>query len=186
MAKTIFLEAKEINPDAIKLGETKNYLLQILLEPITIYKTNILEIMNFPSGKNSPTRQGHAKSSTIGGNYTDLLFLQPYSNRRAVAHAAAKAIIHAGREHGFLISNLDGVNFIFGEICSIMVRDQVDGNLFGSYLGKTQALNDFRDERDGPLDWDDAVEEQTLLAKVIHTVKARDAGAYEEYNVAIS
>ncbi|KAJ3198802.1 Vacuolar protein sorting-associated protein 35, partial [Dinochytrium kinnereticum] len=56
-------------------------------------------------------------SQSLCGNYTDLLFLQPYTTRRQVAHAVAAACLKAGGggPGGFVIGSVDGVDAVFGE-----------------------------------------------------------------------
>lgn len=58
--------------------------------------------------------------------------------------------------HGFKISSLDGLNFIFGEVCGSAIRDQEDGNLF---------LNE-----DGEVEWNDIREEMGRVGKLVHLV----------------
>jgi vacuolar protein sorting-associated protein 35 len=178
MAHDKFLEAKEKEPDVIQQGETKELFLVMLSEVVNAYKLNLMTILEFPSSKTSPAVKGHLKSLFYGGCFTELLFSQPFSTRRAVAHLFTKiAILNTQR-----VKTIDQSYFVFGEVCSILVVDQIDGNLFGSLKSRKMNENDFKDERDLPLDWEDAVEEQTLVAKLLHLIKS-EGGPDEKLKV---
>lgn len=129
-----------------------------------------MTFLRFPSSISSPNLEGHGKSEYLGGHFTDLLFLQSFGTRREVAHTAAKCILRSYSEYAYKIDSIDGVNFILGEICSIMIRDQTDGNLFGSF--RAVADNEYKDESEGPYSWEDALDEQILLAKITHAFRS--------------
>jgi vacuolar protein sorting-associated protein 35 len=167
----------------LNLGNTKAILTKLLLAPIESYQNDILTILRFPSSKSSPILDGHGKGETFGGHFTDLLFLQSFGTRREVAHTAAKCILRSHTEYGYKISSVDGVHFLLGEICSIMVRDQIDGNLFGSF--RVFAKNEFVDEIEGPIQWADVDEEQTLMAKLIHSFRSAEDNHNETFLVNI-
>ncbi|KAJ3000722.1 Vacuolar protein sorting-associated protein 35 [Globomyces sp. JEL0801] len=167
--------------ESIQLGSTKSLLLQLLLSPINAYSKNLLTFLKFPSSSCSAPHGLTQKSSTLGGNYTDLLYLQPYTIRREVAHTFAKNALKAAADVKFKISSVEGVNFFLGEVCSIMVRDQVDGNLFGSKASHSSAENAYKDEVDVPLEWEDALDEQTLVAKLVHLFKAGGDNPKDQY-----
>ena len=94
-------------------------------------------------------------------------------------------------EHGgkvgmpFRIDSLDSVNAVFGELCSVMVRDQNDGGLFGSKPVSSSdrtpsSTSSIEDEDVQPLDWDDVVEEQNLVAKMVHLIMSPPGGSADE------
>lgn len=161
-------------------------LLQLLLGPIHAYNTNVLTVLQFPSSVTQ--HEGAGSSLSLSGNYADLLFLQPYSTRRQVAHAVATTALRAFTMSGFIVDSADGVNALFGELCSIMIREQKDGGLFGpkpvqieeeagpKYAGKAKV-------EELPLDWEDVVEEQNMVAKIVHLIKTADGDAAKEYLV---
>ncbi|KAJ3194022.1 Vacuolar protein sorting-associated protein 35 [Irineochytrium annulatum] len=121
-----------------------------------------------------PSADSGAPPSNLSlcGNYTDLLFLQPFTTRRQVAHAVALAALKgsSGLVESFRIGTVEGVDAIFGELCSVMVRDQKDGGLFGPR--RVSAESPRRGE-ELALDWEDVVEEQNMVAKLVHLVKAK-------------
>ncbi|KAJ1551781.1 Vacuolar protein sorting-associated protein 35, partial [Cladochytrium tenue] len=145
---------------------------------------------------------GIPPSPSIAGNYADLLALQPFSTRRQVAHTLALAALRAsallppapapptpqqqqapaatsgplpvpvGGGRPFRLDSPDAVNAVFGELCSVMVRDQEDGGLFGPRRVRGQQQQQRSDPDDLPLDWDDVVEEQNLVAKLVHLISS--------------
>ena len=164
--------------------KTRSLLLSLLLGPIQTYTEAPLSFLCFESSSTqSKYEKNDNSSSFLGGNYTDLLFLQPYSIRRQVAHAFAKALLKANTQSSIYVGTMDGVNFMFGEICSIMVRDQVDGGLFGPKPKIIDGDNIARNVDDIPLDWEDALEEQTLLAKLVHVIKSDESDFEHEFLV---
>ncbi len=78
----------------------------------------------------------------------------------------------SGDDAVFSISSLDGVNFIFGELCSAIVRDQPDGDLYGPVTTPsptdTNAPVLVNGSDDLSLDWEDITQEQEDLAKLVH------------------
>lgn len=210
-AKEKMLEAISQKMPELQTAQTRTSLLQLLLSPIQAYKYNPLMLLSFPSSLESRAVipklestngaggafQQLPLSTSIGGNYTDLLFLQPYSTRRKVAHAFARGFIKSSTlvppptEHGgkvgmpFRIDSLDSVNAVFGELCSVMVRDQNDGGLFGSKPVSSSdrtpsSTSSIEDEDVQPLDWDDVVEEQNLVAKMVHLIMSPPGGSADE------
>ena len=170
MAKLKLEAALKTNPDCIVIGETKKFLLELLLAPIQGYKKNILKFLQLPSARSSPALEGHAKGPHLGGHFTDFLNLQPFGIRRKVAQEAVSIVLKAHLEDGFLIDSVDGVSLLFGELCNILVRDQVDGTLFGP---KSVAENDFKDDMTH-LDWEDIIDEQTNMAQLIHVIRCKE------------
>ncbi|KAJ3118612.1 Vacuolar protein sorting-associated protein 35 [Nowakowskiella sp. JEL0407] len=141
------------NPETFNT-QTTSLQLQLLLNPIHAYGSNILTILRFPS----------CNSTAITGNYGQLLSLQPFANRKQVAQTFARTAIR-NFGNGFRIDTLQGVEALFGVLCSVLVRDQPDGNVWGENAeGKP----------DNPVEWDDIVEEQELVAKLVHLIGAGD------------
>ncbi|TPX64938.1 hypothetical protein SpCBS45565_g05516 [Spizellomyces sp. 'palustris'] len=184
-AKERVLEAQNAKSPELQSTQTTSSLLQLLLGPIQIYHVNVLTILKFPSSVTQT--DGAGASLSLGGNYSDLLFLQPYSTRRQVAHTVATTSLRAFTASDFIVDSADGVNALFGELCSIMIREQKDGGLFGpkpivhhdteegpKYAGRTRV-------EELPLDWEDVVEEQNMVAKMVHLIKCRDADADKEF-----
>ncbi|KAH9273428.1 hypothetical protein BASA83_004093 [Batrachochytrium salamandrivorans] len=211
IAKEKVQEALLADKSVLADAKTKSLLLQLLAGPVQTYHRNVLTILEFPSSStrgNEPLPDGIVRSTCLGGNYTDLLFLQPYSIRRQVAHSFTTHALRAAVNDEFKISTIDGVNFLLGEIGTIMVRDQIDGGLFGAKPMPSFQSNqsdptlsvDLRhgsgsngmieskstDEPDIPLDWEDAQEEQTYLAKMVHLLRAPDDCLEQEYRLLAS
>lgn len=155
MTSTIYLDFRH----ALNEGHTATLVLQLLLGPISTHSKNVLVLLDLPSGSSSKSNIQCQKSSNLGGNYTDLLFLQPYNTRRQVAHTFISTAVRACKNSKFFISSLDGVNFALGEIANVMVMDQVDGGLFGTM------------KEDDVVDWEDASEEQINMAKFVHVIQ---------------
>ncbi|KAJ3101719.1 Vacuolar protein sorting-associated protein 35 [Phlyctochytrium bullatum] len=181
-----------------------------------------------------------ATTNSLCGNYTDLLFLQPFSTRREVAMAFANACLRAaaatasagapkppaaaaaaaaaaatpaanGEEAPaagatdapapeatatpgpFRITTIDAVDALFGEVCSVMVRDQKDGGLFGTRhlpphlealdrdMEGAASETPFRKKEEVVLEWDEVVEEQNLLARLVHLVKSKEENPEDEF-----
>ncbi|RKO90980.1 vacuolar protein sorting-associated protein 35 [Blyttiomyces helicus] len=183
-AKERILEAQAAKAHELRNQQTTTLLLQLLLGPVSAYKANILTVLKFPSSITQTN--GAGQSLSLAGNYADLLFLQPYSTRRQVAHAVASTALRAYSSSGFIISDADGVNAILGELCSIMVREQKDGGLFGPkpipipedgaprYAGRARV-------EELPLDWEDVVEEQNMVAKLVHLIRTTDGDTDREF-----
>jgi len=108
------------------------------------------------------------KSISLAGNYTDLLVQQPYTIRRRIAHSVAKTILEASVKNNFVINSIEGVDLFFGELCSVMIREQKDGGLFGLRVDDYETIKGNFEE---DLDWDDVVEEQTIVAKMLKLVR---------------
>lgn len=168
MVKLKLESARKADSSAAQVEGTSKLLSDLLVNTVKAYYNNMLTFLSFPSGSVSPELEGHRKSDTLGGHFTDLLYMQSFSTRRLVAHTAAKCIVKSHLDHGYLISTVDGVNFILGEICGIMVRDQIDGTIFGP--NSTPQENDFKDDVQ-VIDWEDIVEEQNLMAQLMHVFK---------------
>ncbi|KAJ3273009.1 Vacuolar protein sorting-associated protein 35 [Terramyces sp. JEL0728] len=184
MAREKVILAQQENADVLKLGNTKSLLVQLLQGPVNTYSANLLTILQFPSGRSSPSGILIANNASyLGGHYTDLLYQLPFGIRRKIAHEALKAALKANTENGFVISTENGVNFFLGEIASITVRDQVDGNLFGSKSSHQAQENDHKDEFDSTVDWEDVVEEQQLVAKLVHLIKSDNPSLSEQFSL---
>eukprot|EP00842_Homolaphlyctis_polyrhiza_P000883 jgi/Hompol1/1796/HPOL_004967-RA len=190
MAKDQLVEGRVTESTASPIdGKTRSLLLQLLLSPIQTYHQNVLRILDLPSSAtktdpNIATPEGSpSRSLSLGGNYTDLLFLQSYSIRREIAHAFAATALRAAANHGFAVDTVDGVHFLLGEVCTIMVRDQLDGGLFGPKRKSTALNADVSEDPGIPLDWEDAQEEQTFLAKMVHLISSRDQQFEREFEL---
>jgi vacuolar protein sorting-associated protein 35 len=153
--------------------QTTSSLLQLLLAPLSAYHSNVLTFLSFPSSATQTIDLDERADRCLGGNYTDLLNLQPFSSRRQIAHAAASALLRANTQNGYSVETVDGADAILGEFCSVMVREQHDGGLFGPSKEAPTAPNRLRGE-EVPLDWEDVVEEQNLLARFCHLLKRKD------------
>ncbi|KAI8818650.1 vacuolar protein sorting-associated protein 35 [Fimicolochytrium jonesii] len=178
------VEAQTAKSPELRNSKTVSSLLQLLLGPIQAYHSNVLTILQFPSSVTQ--HDGAGSSLALAGNYADLLFLQPYSTRRQVAHAFASTALRAFNTSGFIIDSEEGVNAVFGEVCSVMVREQNDGGLFGP---KSMQVDEERGpkyagrqtDEELPLDWEDVLEEQNMIAKLVHLVKTRTGNAEKEF-----
>lgn len=143
----------------------KGLLLDLLLAPVHAYSDNLLIFLSMPS---SSIQTGiSTKSISLAGNYTDLLVLQPFTIRRQVAHSIAKTILSASTKNDFIINSIEGVDLFFGELCSVMIREQKDGGLFGLRVSDYETIKGNIDE---DLDWDDVTEEQTMVARMLRLV----------------
>jgi len=143
----------------------KYLLLDLLLAPIQTYNKNLLKFLTMPS---SNIQTGISeKSISLAGNYTDLLVQQPYTIRRRIAHSVAKTLLEASVKYNFVINSIEGVDLFFGELCSVMIREQKDGGLFGLRVSDYETIKGNFEE---DLDWDDVVEEQTMVAKMLKLV----------------
>ncbi|TPX64175.1 hypothetical protein CcCBS67573_g08474 [Chytriomyces confervae] len=171
---------------AMSNPETSAALLNLLLTTVNAYKSNPLVYMSFPSSSRNfglvtvltpqqperinlgppsehrilPETPKPSVSSSICGNFTDLLRLQSFSTRKRVARAFAancaaasntltafkpvapqaengSTTITAATNSGgggakrFRIDSLEAVEAVFAEICEVIVRDEVDGGLAG-------------------------------------------------------
>lgn len=153
-------------------GHSITLILHLLLGPISTYSKDLLVLLKLPSGSASGSFVNGKKSQNLGGNFTDLLFLQPYSTRRQVAHKFISAMLKSCTIHKFQINSIDGVNFVLGEVASVMVRDQVDGGLFGSIpMENAKDLDVSVNEPQVTFHWEDVSEEQINLAKFVHVIQ---------------
>jgi len=144
----------------------KYLLMDLLLAPVQTYNKNLLTFLTMPS---SSIQTGISdKSISLAGNYTDLLVQQPYTIRRRIAHSVAKTLLEASVKYNFVINSIEGVDLFFGELCSIMIREQKDGGLFGLRVNDYETIKGNFEE---DLDWDDVVEEQTMVAKMLKLVR---------------
>jgi vacuolar protein sorting-associated protein 35 len=171
MAKDSIDKINQDNSESIYDGHSVPLLLQLLLGPIATYADDLMSFLKFPSSCNSQILN-IKKSANLGGNFTDLLFLQPYSTRRQVAHVFISTALKACRDNKFNITSVEGVTFVLGEVASIMVRDQIDGGLFGSIpikIGENEIVSP--NEPQLTLDFEDASEEQIMIAKFIHVIQ---------------
>jgi len=147
----------------------KGLLLDLLLAPVQTYNKNLLTFLTMPS---SSIQTGISdKSISLAGNYTDLLVQQPFTVRRRIAHSVAKTLLEASVKHNFVINSIEGVDLFFGELCSVMIREQKDGGLFGLRVSDYEIIKGNYEE---DLDWDDVVEEQTIVAKMLKLVHLGD------------
>ncbi|KAI8913261.1 vacuolar protein sorting-associated protein 35 [Gorgonomyces haynaldii] len=154
MCKEAIVLNQEHNKDILNEGESIQLLKLMLLSPIHSHAKNLLILLDLPS----------ANESRLGGNYTDVLFLQPFITRREIAHTFVAELIKQCLHNQYRVKTVKGVNFVLGEVGSIMLRDQIDGNLFGT-------VKSFAATHNTPevfLDWEDAYEEQTDIAKLVH------------------
>ena len=112
----------------------------------------------------------------LGGHYSELLLAQTFGIRRQIAHEVAKTALKAALSNGFNISSIEGVNLIFGELCDVIVRDQKDGGLFGQKIEGEIGY-------EAPIDWEDILEEQSLVSRLIHLIKLEDGDSKVEFEV---
>ncbi|TPX47570.1 hypothetical protein SeMB42_g02102 [Synchytrium endobioticum] len=177
-AKERLIEAQKNNAPELNSIQTTSSLLQLLLAPLSAYHGDILTILSFPSSSTQIIDEEERARHSLGGNYTDLLNMQPFSSRRQIAHTAAQALLRAHAQTGYLVETVDGVNLILGELCSVMVRDQVDGGLFGPspVAGRIPG-------EDVPLDWDDVAEEQNLMVRICHILETKDENPDTEFQL---
>lgn len=168
-------------------NEAKSSLLQLLLSPIHAYHSNLLIFLRFPSSSIA----NKELSAALGGHYSDLLSLQPFSTRRKVAHVAAQTALKAGLTSDFIIDSTEGVNIFFGEFCDAMIRDQKDGGL----MGPKRLPDDDNDDNDQkpttstdelPIDWEDIQDEQNMIARLVHLIKTSDRDPVREVLVIYS
>ena len=65
----------------------------LLLLPISAYSHNILLFLEFSSS--SVNNINGSNVSTLGGNYSDVLFMQPFSTRTTISDAFMKIALTA-------------------------------------------------------------------------------------------
>ena len=156
--------------------EASEAIFQLLISPVRAYSSNLLILLNLPSSI-SVTK---AETGFLGGHFSELLFSQHYLIRRQVAQEVAKTALKASISSDFIISSVDGVDLILGELCDSIVRDQKDGDLFGSKEDNSpdkEISNNFK------LEWDNIVEEQCLVSRLIQILKSTDCNANAEFKV---
>ncbi|KAJ3139107.1 Vacuolar protein sorting-associated protein 35 [Physocladia obscura] len=180
--------------DELKNRKTESTILKLLLAPIETYSDNPLKLLKFPSSKNSSTFSHNSliepsirsNSSSFCGNFTDLLRLLPHTPRRKVAYTVAKSVVSVGASNvsqKFSVDSCDSVEALFGELCSVLVTDCLDGNVCGAIIPSatrkfsaitTSDEEEMIDDEIGllKLDWDDIIEEQEFIAKLIHLVRS--------------
>ncbi|KAJ3331179.1 Vacuolar protein sorting-associated protein 35 [Gonapodya sp. JEL0774] len=135
-----------------------NLISSFLASPVTQYQSNLLVLLEFPSSSShQATRTG-----PLGGSYTNLLAMQAYFLRRRVAAQIADTLVR----NGTIINTKDGVDLVFGELLDALVRDQRDGGLFGEITDAGVVPTPGR----GTVDWEDIVEEQGKVARVVQLV----------------
>lgn len=78
---------------------------------------------------------------------------------------------------------MHGVDLILGELCDTIVRDQKDGDLFGCKEVSPSEDEILKIEK---LEWEDIVEEQSMVSRLIHLVKSTDGDANLEFKVSFS
>ncbi|ORY45937.1 vacuolar protein sorting-associated protein 35, partial [Rhizoclosmatium globosum] len=180
-AKDRVLTAKKTD---LKDTKTMTSILQLLLSPTAIVAATTSPYPHNALIEPHPTRP---TSTSYCGNFTDLLRLLPHTSRRKVAHAVAKSAIQSAADPKqlFLIDTCDGVEAVFGELCSVLVTDCVDGNVCGPKHVPMKRGEDGQSVEEQrvlleKLDWEDVQEEQNWIAKLIHTVKSRTADPDED------
>lgn len=174
------MDFQKKSPADLQSPQTVSALQDLLLAPVKSYGSKVVKsILAFPSSttQSSLSAPDTPASNSLGGNYTDLLYLQPFTTRRKVSHSIANALVGAAPT-GFRVTTINGVNLVFGEICSCMVREQADGGLFGPKIkvepvenaaSAPRYVSKIADEL--PLDWEDVVTEQELIAKLVHLLE---------------
>ena len=172
--------------DVLEAPKTKSLLKDLLMAPIYAYSKNVLKVLNFPSSATNKAFFNAAgpKSESLGGNYTDILFLQSFAVRREIGHVFATHVLRAALLDDIYVDSPEAVHFLLGEVCSVMIRDQFDGGLFGPKkpVVSTEEEDDEQlktrqsmvIEPELVVDWEDMHEEQTLVAKLIHVVRNND------------
>ncbi|KAJ3068878.1 Vacuolar protein sorting-associated protein 35 [Podochytrium sp. JEL0797] len=191
--------------------KTTTSILHLLLAPIETYSHNPLLLLTLPSStkphptSTTPPPHSHPHNSLIEphptrpttsttpvarcGNYTHLLRLLPHTSRRTVANSIARAMVTASTTSDFLISTASGVEAVFGELCSVLVTDCVDGNVCGAVRYTLKPAKGVVEEDSGEdesgvgevaLDWDEIVEEQELVARLVQGVGTREGGPDED------
>ena len=124
-------------------------------------------------------------SHSLGGNYSDLLMLQPFVTRQKLAKAMVNVALKSNLNNDFIIDSTEGVDIFLGELVSVMVRDQRDGGLFGAKRPPQSVENSMEnlDIDELPLDWEDILEEQSLITRLIHLIRSSDEQPGRELEV---
>ncbi|KAJ3389359.1 Vacuolar protein sorting-associated protein 35 [Entophlyctis sp. JEL0112] len=156
--------------------------LRLLMAPLEAYESNPLIFLSLPSSqtddRDSETRDddGHAYC----GSYTELLRILPHALRRKIANSFARSVVNAGTcgdvdgAKELKIATRNAVEAVFGELCSVLVTDCLDGNVFGAFAERFEENERLvvPVTRLQKLDWEDIVEEQNLMARMIHLVRS--------------
>ncbi|KAJ3212302.1 Vacuolar protein sorting-associated protein 35 [Entophlyctis luteolus] len=157
--------------------------LRLLMAPLEAYESNPLIFLSLPSSqtddRDSEIRDddGHAYC----GSYTELLRILPHALRRKIANSFARSVVNAGTcgdvdgAKELKIATRNAVEAVFGELCSVLVTDCLDGNVFGAFAAERFEENErlvVPVTRLLKLDWEDIVEEQNLMARMIHLVRS--------------
>ena len=99
--------------------------------------------------------------------------------RRQISHEIAKTALKASLSSDFVIDSVDGVDLFFGELCDTIIRNQKDGDLFGT----RGPMLENKPENDIKLEWEDIVEEQSLVSRLIQLIKSSNGAANDEFTV---
>ncbi|KAJ3068708.1 Vacuolar protein sorting-associated protein 35, partial [Rhizoclosmatium hyalinum] len=86
-------------------------------------------------------------STSLCGNFTDLLRLQPFLSRKKVAQLFIDLAVNASNPLAknavkFRLDSVDAVDAAFGEICEVLVKDNVDGGLTGSKIVRSDGATE--------------------------------------------
>jgi len=133
-------------------SQTTQNLLALLLAPINTY-TNILTLFALP-------------------NYQELLRAQPYSTRKAIAHAVVGSVL----KNDTIISTPEDVKAVL-DLCHVLVKDQRDAGV-GMPSGHPGMARGYssggRQPQASQIDMEEAAEEQGWLARMVHLFKSDD------------
>lgn len=151
-------------------SQTTQNLLALLLAPINTY-TNILTLFALQ-------------------NYQELLRAQPYSTRKAIAHAVVGSVL----KNDTIISTPEDVKAVL-DLCHVLVKDQRDAGVGmpsghpGMARGYSSAGG--RQPQASQIDMEEAAEEQGWLARMVHLFKSDDldqqfaVGGYEAFQLVL-
>ncbi len=132
-------------------------MVQLATDPIITYADNLSQLMKLPSGLKSET--------LVGGNYSSIIFLLPYIPRQKIAVSITNTAIRAFVNNGFKINSAKAVRFFFGEVCGVLMTDQIDGNLYCSLRSEWDTTDV------DPFEWEDISDQQTQIAKLIKIIR---------------
>lgn len=139
-------------PDLHHQQTTQN-LLALLLAPITTY-TTVLTLFALP-------------------NYQELLRAQPYSTRKAIAHAVVGSVL----KNDTVISTAEDVKAVL-DLCHVLVRDQRDAGVglpsHPGIGGRTYSQAPNGRHQAPQVDMEEAAEEQGWLARMVHLFRSED------------
>lgn len=133
-------------------SQTTSNLLALLLAPINTY-TNILTLFALP-------------------NYQELLRAQPYSTRKAIAHAVVGSVL----KNDTIISTPEEVKAVL-DLCHVLVKDQRDAGVGmpSGHPGMNRGYSSAgRQQQTSQIDMEEAAEEQGWLARMVHLFKSDD------------